>query len=398
MACMETRDRFAVAARANVPPFHVMDVLAAAAERGRTHGDVVNMAAGQPMTGAPRPVREEAARLLGTDDPLGYSVATGIPELREAIARHHARVHGIDVSADDVVVTTGSSGGFLLAFLAAFEAGDRVAMARPGYPCYRNVLTALGCEVVEIPTGPETRFQPTVEQVAALPDIRGLVVASPANPTGTMLLPEELAGLASWCEDNGVQLISDEIYHGIEYAPLAGQAPLARSAWETSREAIVFSSFSKYFSMTGWRIGWMLVPERLRRAVDILTGNFTICPPVIAQRACLAAFDDASYTELDGHVARYAGNRAALLEGLPRLGITRLAPADGAFYVYADIGHLTDDSLGWTQELLATTGIAIAPGVDFDTVDGGRFVRFSFAGRREDVDEALHRLATVVPH
>ncbi|MCB0906624.1 MAG: pyridoxal phosphate-dependent aminotransferase [Nocardioidaceae bacterium] len=394
---METRDRFAVATRANVPPFHVMDVLAAAAERGRTHGDVVNMAAGQPMTGAPRPVREEAARLLGTDDPLGYSVATGIPELREAIARHHQRTHGIDVSADDIVVTTGSSGGFLLAFLAAFEAGDRVAMARPGYPCYRNVLTALGCEVVEIPTGPETRFQPTVEQVAALPDIRGLVVASPANPTGTMLLPEELAALASWCEDNGVQLISDEIYHGIEYAPLAGQAPLARSAWETSREAIVFSSFSKYFSMTGWRIGWMLVPERLRRAVDILTGNFTICPPVIAQRACLAAFDDASYAELDGHVARYAGNRAALLEGLPPLGITRLAPADGAFYVYADIGHLTDDSLRWTQELLATTGIAIAPGIDFDTADGGRFVRFSFAGRREDVDEALLRLAEVIP-
>ncbi len=398
MASMETRGRFAVATRANVPPFHVMDVLAAPAERGRTHGDVVNMAAGQPMTGAPLPVRDEAARLLGTDDPLGYSVATGIPELREAIARHHQRTHRIDVSADDIVVTTGSSGGFLLAFLASFEAGDRVAMARPGYPCYRNVLTALGCEVVEIPTGPETRFQPTVDQIAALPDIRGLVVASPANPTGTMLLPEELAALASWCEHNGVQLISDEIYHGIEYAPLAGQAPLARSAWETSREAIVFSSFSKYFSMTGWRIGWMLVPERLRRAVDILTGNFTICPPVIAQRACLAAFDDASYAELDGHVTRYAGNRAALLEGLPRLGITRLAPADGAFYIYADIGHLTDDSLRWTQELLATTGIAIAPGIDFDTVDGGRFVRFSFAGRREDVDEALLRLAAVLPH
>ncbi len=398
MAAMESRDRFAVATRANVPPFHVMDVLAAAAERGRTHGDVVNMAAGQPMTGAPLPVRDEAARLLGTDDPLGYSVATGIPELREAIARHHQRTHGIDVSADDIVVTTGSSGGFLLAFLASFEAGDRVAMARPGYPCYRNVLTALGCEVVEIPTGPETRFQPTVDQIAALPDIRGLVVASPANPTGTMLLPEELAALASWCEHNGVQLISDEIYHGIEYAPLTGQAPLARSAWETSREAIVFSSFSKYFSMTGWRIGWMLVPERLRRAVDILTGNFTICPPVIAQRACLAAFDDASYAELDSHVSRYAGNRAALLEGLPRLGITRLAPADGAFYIYADIGILTDDSLRWTQELLATTGIAIAPGIDFDTVDGGRFVRFSFAGRREDVDEALLRLAAVLPH
>jgi aspartate/methionine/tyrosine aminotransferase len=291
-------NRYAVAARANVPPFHVMDVLAAAAERQRTHGDLVNLAAGQPMTGAPRAVKEEAIRLLSGDDPLGYSVATGIPELRAAIAAHHRRVHGIDVSPDDVVVTTGSSGGFLLAFLAAFEAGDRVAMARPGYPCYRNVLTALGCQVVEIPTGPETRFQPTVEQVAALhgtgAGIQGLVVASPANPTGTMLLPQELAALARWCEENAVRLISDEIYHGIEYAPLEGHAPLARSAWETSREAIVFSSFSKYFSMTGWRIGWMLVPERLRRAVDILTGNFTICPPVIAQRACLAAFGDDS--------------------------------------------------------------------------------------------------------
>ncbi|WP_460716878.1 aminotransferase class I/II-fold pyridoxal phosphate-dependent enzyme, partial [Nocardioides ginsengisegetis] len=302
--------RLEVASRANVPPFHVMDLLAAATERQRTHGDLLNLLAGQPMTGAPVPVRDEAVRLLGSGDPLGYTPAAGIVELREAIAAHHKRAHGIDVSADEVVVTTGSSGGFLLAFLAAFEPGDRVAMARPGYPCYRNVLTALGIEVVEIPTGPETRFQPTVEQVTAVPDLKGLVVASPANPTGTMLLPAELAALATWCEEHGVQLISDEIYHGIEYA----QPHLARSAWETSREAVVFSSFSKYFSMTGWRIGWMLVPDRLRRAADVLTGNFTICPPVIAQRACLAAFDEASYAELDGHVARYAVNRRLLLD------------------------------------------------------------------------------------
>jgi len=294
------------------------------------------------------------------------------------------------------VVTTGSSGGFLLAFLAAFEVGDRVAMARPGYPCYRNVLTALGCEVVEIPTGPETRFQPTVDQLDALTDIRGLVVASPANPTGTMLLPSELAALAAYCEERGIQLISDEIYHGIEYAPLAGAEPLARSAWETSREAVVFSSFSKYFSMTGWRIGWMLAPDRLRRAVDVLTGNFTICPPVIAQRACLAAFDEASYAELDGHVARYAENRRVLLDGLPRLGITELAPADGAFYVYADVGHLTDDTMRFARELLARTGVALAPGIDFDTVDGPRFVRLSFAGPGADIERALERLSTVL--
>ena len=365
----------------------------------RDSGDVVNLLAGQPMTGAPAPVNAEAIRLLQSGDPLGYTPATGIRELREAIAGHHRHAHGIEVDPDEVVVTTGSSGGFLLAFLAAFEVGDRVAMARPGYPCYRNVLTALGIDVVEIPAGPETRFQPTVEQVAALHDaqpIKGLVVASPANPTGTMLLPTELWALATWCEENRVQLISDEIYHGIEYAPLDGGEAMARSAWETSREAVVFASFSKYFSMTGWRIGWMLVPDRLRRAVDVLTGNFTICPPVIAQRACLAAFDPASYDELDGHVKRYAGNRRLLLEGLPRLGITDLAPADGAFYVYADIGHLTDDSMAFAHDLLARTGVALATGVDFDTEAGQRFVRFSFAGPESDIEEGLARLSTVV--
>lgn len=395
LACVT--NRLQVAQRANVPPFHVMDLLEASARRQRSHGDVINLLAGQPSTGAPEPVRAEAVRLLESGDPLGYTPAVGILELREAIAGHHRRVHGIEVDPDQVVVTTGSSGGFLLAFLAAFEVGDRVAMARPGYPCYRNVLAALGCEVVEIATGPETRFQPTVDQLEALhaegPGLKGLVVASPANPTGTMLLPEELAAIARWCEQEGVQLISDEIYHGIEYAGLDDEnASLARSAWETSREAVVFSSFSKYFSMTGWRIGWMLVPDRLRRAVDVLTGNFTICPPVLAQRACLAAFDDATYAELDGHVRRYALNRQLLLDGLPRLGIDRLAPADGAFYVYADVGHLTQDSMAFAHHTLETSSVAVAPGVDFDTVDGHRFVRFSFAGPGDDIQRALERL------
>jgi aspartate/methionine/tyrosine aminotransferase len=388
-------DRWQVASRANVPPFHVMDLLAAAARRQRTHGDLLNLLPGQPSTGAPAPVAAEAIRLLQSGDPLGYTPATGILELREAIAGHHQRLHGIDVDPDEVVVTTGSSGGFLLAFLAAFEVGDKVAMARPGYPCYRNVLTALGVEVVEIATGPETRFQPTVEQVAELHaqhGLKGLVVASPANPTGTMLLPSELAALARWCEAEHVQLISDEIYHGIEYA----EDPLARSAWETSREAVVFASFSKYFSMTGWRIGWMLVPERLRRPTDVLTGNFTICPPVIAQRACLAAFSDASYDELDGHVRRYADNRRLLLDGLPRLGITELAPADGAFYVYADVGHLGQDTMHFCHDLLARTGVAIAPGIDFDTEAGHRFVRLSFSGQGEEITEAMERLSTVL--
>jgi aspartate/methionine/tyrosine aminotransferase len=382
------RDRLHVAARANVPPFHVMDLLAAAGRRARSHGDLVNMVAGQPSTPAPAPVREAARRALDTHV-LGYTEALGIPELREAICGHHRRMHGIDVEVDDVVVTTGSSGGFLLAFLAAFEPGDRVAIARPGYPCYRNVLTALGCEVVELPAGPESRFQPTVAMLEALAEpVRGLVVASPANPTGTMLHPEELAALARWCEEHAVQLVSDEIYHGIEYA----DPPLHSSAWATSREAVVFSSFSKYFSMTGWRIGWMLVPERLRRPVDVLTGNFTICPPALAQHAAIAAFTPESYAECDSHVARYAENRAILLEGLPRLGIDRLAPADGAFYVYADLGHLTEDSMAFCHRLLDQTGVATAPGIDFDTEVGNRFVRFSFAGGPDDSREALDRM------
>lgn len=386
-------DRLTAATRANVPPFHVMDLLAGAAERQRTHGDLVNLVAGQPSTGAPAPVTAEAIRLLGSGDPLGYTTSTGILALRTAIAGHYRRTYALEITPDDVIVTTGSSGGFLLAFLAAFEVGDRVAIARPGYPCYRNVLSALGCRLVEIPTGPATRFQPTVDQLAeahARTPFAGLVVASPANPTGTMLLPDELAAIARWCDANGVQLVSDEIYHGIEYGESPGTT--ARSAWATSREAVVFGSFSKYFSMTGWRLGWMLAPERLRRPVDVLTGNFSICPPVLAQHAALAAFDDASYAELDAHVGRYAHNRGLLLDGLRRLGITELAPADGAFYAYADVRHLTNDSMAYARDLLARTGVAVATGIDFDTVDGGRFLRFSFAGATADITTALDRL------
>ena len=390
---IDPSQRMQVAARANVPPFHVMDLLAAAGRRQLSHGDLVNFVAGQPSTGAPKAVREEAKRLLD-EEVLGYTVATGVPGLREAVAAHHRRTSGIDVSLDDVVITTGSSGGFLLAFLAAFEAGDRVAMARPGYACYRNVLTALGCEVVEIDCGPETRFQPTVAQLEAIPGppVKGLVIASPANPTGTMLLPDELDAVARWCEEHGVRLVSDEIYHGIEYGH-AGRHSSRRSAWHTSRTGVVFGSFSKYFSMTGWRLGWMLVPEDLRRPVDVLAGNFTICPPALSQYAAIAAFTPESYAELDGHVARYAANRELLLVGLPRIGIHKLAPADGAFYVYADIGHLTDDSYAWCGRLLAETGVATAPGIDFDTQRGHQFVRLSFAGAEKEILQGLERMA-----
>ncbi|MFC5951233.1 pyridoxal phosphate-dependent aminotransferase [Pseudonocardia lutea] len=369
-----------------------MDVWAAAGERQRTRGDLINLSAGQPSTPAPAPVRAAAAAALETEV-LGYTVALGIPELRAGIAGHHGHAYGLAVEPDDVVVTTAGSGGFLLAFLAAFDAGDRVAMARPGYPCYRNILTALGCEVVELPCGPGTRFQPTVAMLEELDEpVKGLIVASPANPTGTVLDPAELAGLARYCEERGIQFVSDEIYHGIGYAG----SPATACAWETSREAIVVNSFSKYFSMTGWRLGWLLVPERLRRAVDRLAGNLTVCPPALPQHAAVSAFTPQSYAEADSHVQRYAVNRDLLLRGLPELGIERLAPADGAFYVYADVGHLTEDSMRLTYELLDETGIAVAPGVDFDPVEGHRYVRLSFAGATEPIVEALERLRPFV--
>ncbi|GAA0246966.1 pyridoxal phosphate-dependent aminotransferase [Cryptosporangium japonicum] len=378
--------------RSGIEPFHVMDVWAAAADRARTHGDLINLSAGQPSTPAPAPVRAAAAAALETEV-LGYTVALGIPELRAVIASHYGRVYGLDVTPDDVVVTTAGSGGFQLAFLAAFDVGDRVAMARPGYPCYRNILTALGCEVVELPCGPETRFQPTVAMLEELDEpVRGLVVASPANPTGTVLDAAELAALATYCRERGIWLISDEIYHGLSYLG----SPATACAWETSREAIVVNSFSKYFSMTGWRLGWLLVPEALRRAVDRLTGNLTICPPALPQYAAVAAFTPESYAEADSHVERYARNRALLLDGLPTLGIDRLAPADGAFYVYADVGHLTDDSMRFTYELLGETGVAVAPGIDFDPVEGGRYLRISFAGATAGIEEALERLAPFI--
>lgn len=377
-----------VARRAAVAPFHVMDVLSAAAQRARTHGDVVSLAAGQPSTPAPRPVRAAAGDAL-RDQLLGYTEQLGLPELRAAIADHYRRQYGLDVALDDVVVTTGSSGAFLLAFLASFDAGDRVALSRPGYPAYRNILTALGCTVVDLPCGPETRFQPTARMLAELDEpVDGLIIASPANPTGTIMAPEELAALTGWCGQHGVRLVSDEIYHGLNY-----EMPV-RCAWESSREAIVINSFSKYWSMTGWRLGWMLVPEGLRTAVSVLAGNFAICPPTTAQAAAVAAFTPESYAEINGHVARYAVNRDLLVRGLADLGIDRLAPADGAFYLYADVSHLTHESLSFCRRLLAQTGVAIAPGIDFDPVHGGDFVRFCFAGATEDIIEALRRLGT----
>jgi aspartate/methionine/tyrosine aminotransferase len=376
-----------VALRAGIPPFYVMDVWLAAAERQRSHGDLVNLSAGQPSAGAPQAVRAAAKAALDSTV-LGYTVALGIPELRSAIAASYQHRHGLAVDPADVVITTGSSGGFLLAFLACFDAGDRVAIASPGYPCYRNILSALGCEVVEIPCGPDTRFQPTVEMLAELDPVRGVIVASPANPTGTVIPPEELAAIASWCASSGVRLISDEVYHGLVYEG----APVTSCAWQTSREAVVVNSFSKYYAMTGWRLGWLLVPQELQRAVDRLTGNFTICPPTLAQLAAVAAFTPESIAEADALLDHYTDNRRLLLDGLRGIGIDKLAPTDGAFYVYADVSHLTTDSLSFCSNLLADTGVAIAPGIDFDTVRGGSFVRLSFAGPSNDIEEAVHRI------
>ncbi|WP_024800794.1 pyridoxal phosphate-dependent aminotransferase [Nocardia sp. BMG51109] len=376
--------------RSTVPSFYVMDVWKAAAERARTHGDVLVLAAGQPSTPAPAPVLR-ATRAALDHELLGYTETFGILPLREAIAGHHSRTYGIAVDPDDVVVTTGSSGAFSLIFLAAFDPGDTVVVPRPGYPAYRNTLAALGCRVIELDCGPQTRFQPTVAMLEELPEPpAGLIVASPANPTGTMIAPDELAALARWCDAHGTLLISDEIYHGIAYAG-ADTEPTA-SAWETSRESVVIGSVSKYFSMTGWRLGWMLVPSGLRPALQRLASNLTVCPPAISQYAAAHAFGPDAKAELDGHVRRYAENRTLLLRGLPDLGITELAPADGAFYAYADIAHLTHDSTRWCADLLAHTGVAIAPGIDFDTANGNHTVRFSFAGATADIEAALDRL------
>jgi aspartate/methionine/tyrosine aminotransferase len=377
-----------VALRAGIPPFYVMDVWLAAAERQRTHGDLVNLSAGQPSAQAPAAVRAAATDALANHN-LGYTVALGIPELRESIAGSYADRYGVTVGPEEVVVTTGSTGGFLLAFLACFDVGDRVGVTSPGYPCYRNILSALGCEVVEIPCGPETRFQPTVEMLDDIqPQIKGIVLASPANPTGTVIPPADLAAIATWCETNDVQLVSDEIYHGLIYPG----APSTSCAWETSREAVVVNSFSKYYAMTGWRLGWLLVPNALHRAVDRLTGNFSICPPTLPQLAAVAAFTAESTAEANALVRQYSVNREMLLTGLPQIGLPRLAPADGAFYVYADVSEYSNDSLDFCARLLADTGVAIAPGIDFDTVHGGGYVRLSFAGATSDIAEALRRM------
>ena len=369
--------------RGIVPPFIAMDVLRAANERSAAGADVIHLEVGQPGNSAPASVLEAARRALACE-PIGYTDALGIAPLREAIAAHYQAQYGLAVDPREVVVTTGSSAAFLLAFLAAFEPGDRVALAIPGYPAYRNILTALGIEPVLIAVGENAHYQPNPELLADLGALDGLIVASPANPTGTMIGAADLERLANYCRDRGIRLVSDEIYHGITY-----DTPAA-TARAFGQVAVVVNSFSKYYCMTGWRLGWMLVPPDLARAVECLAQNFYISPPALSQLAALPVFGCRS--ELDGHVARYRLNRDLLIGALNTAGLTRFAPAEGAFYLYLDISKLTRDSAEFCRRLLAETGVAVTPGFDFDPINGGGWVRHSIAGSTEDVAEAARRI------
>ncbi|HYZ39328.1 MAG TPA: pyridoxal phosphate-dependent aminotransferase [Stellaceae bacterium] len=374
--------------RGLVPPFIAMDVFRAATEREAAGADVIHLEVGQPGSPAPAAVLEAARRALAGER-IGYTDALGIAPLREAIASHYQAQYGVAVDPAEVVITTGSSAAFLLAFLAAFEPGDRVGLAVPGYPAYRNILTALDLEPVLIQVGENAHYQPTPELLADAPHLAGLVVASPANPTGTMIAAADLAHLTDYCRKHGIRLVSDEIYHGIAY-----EAP-AMTARAFGREAIVVNSFSKYYSMTGWRLGWMLVPPDLARSVECLAQNFYISPPALSQLAAIPALG--CRAELDAHVARYRANRDLLIRTLSAAGLSRFAPAEGAFYLYVDISNLTRDSDKFCRRLLAETGVAVTPGLDFDPIDGGGWVRISFAGSTEEVAEAARRLAAWLP-
>ncbi|WP_400113256.1 pyridoxal phosphate-dependent aminotransferase [Cellulosimicrobium funkei] len=386
-----------VSRRSHVPPFAVMEVLAEANRLRDAGASVLNLCAGEPSTGASDVVRRRAIELLEHGD-LGYTESLGVPALRRAIAEHYDRWYGVEIDPARVAVTTGSSGGFLLAFLASFDVGDRVALARPGYPAYKNILRALGCEVVELDCGPETRYQPTVSQLMeAYYDggLDGLVVASPANPTGTMILPAELDAVAAWCTDHEVRLVSDEIYHGIVYGDGADgpAAALPTAARYVPDGAVVVNSFSKYWAMTGWRLGWLVLPDELVGPVDALAGNVALSPPALAQHAGVAAFSPEGYAAAAENVARYAASRELVLSRLDDLGWSRVAPADGAFYVYADVSGDGLDSVTWCARLLAEAGVALTPGTDFDGVRGGDWVRLSFAAAPSTVAEAVERIA-----
>ncbi len=369
--------------RSEVDPFIVMDVMEAARQAEAEGRHIIHMEVGQPGTPAPEGARAALARAM-QDDPMGYTVALGLPALRARIARLYGEWYDIDLSPERVVITPGSSGAFILAFTALFDTGARVGIGAPGYPSYRQILKALDLCPVDIETTAEHRYQPVPGDVAAH-KLDGLLVASPANPTGTMLDRDALAALMGAAREAGAGFISDEIYHGIEYDTRAV------TALEVSDEAYVINSFSKYFSMTGWRVGWMVVPETHVRRIERLAQNLFICPPHASQVAALAAMECGP--ELQANMDVYRANRALMLEGLPKAGFDRIAPPDGAFYVYADVSHLTDDSRAFAAEILERAGVAVTPGLDFDPVRGGGTLRFSYARSTADIEDGLGRLA-----
>ncbi|SDY01202.1 aminotransferase class I/II-fold pyridoxal phosphate-dependent enzyme [Citreimonas salinaria] len=369
--------------RGAVDPFIVMDVMEAARQAEEAGRSVIHMEVGQPGTAAPAAARDALARAM-RDDPLGYTVALGLPALRKRIARLYGEWYEVDLDPARVVVTPGSSGGFILAFSALFDAGQKVALGRPGYPSYRQILRALDLQPVEIAARAENRLQLTPDDLEGV-DYDGLLMASPGNPTGTMLDRDALAALIGHAQRRGASFLSDEIYHGLEYDRRAV------SALEISDDVCVINSFSKYFSMTGWRVGWLVVPEANLRQVERLAQNLFICAPHAAQVAALAAMD--ATDELEANRAVYACNRALMIDGLPRAGFDRIAPPDGAFYVYADVSHLTDDSRAFARQILDEAGVAVTPGLDFDPDRGAGTLRFSYARASADIEEGLARLA-----
>ncbi len=373
--------------RSDVPAFMVMDVMDAAARIEAAGGHVIHMEVGQPATGAPKTAIAAAHAALEAGR-IDYTSALGTPGLRACIARHYRDAYGCDVSPDRIVVTTGSSGGFILAFLSMFEPGDRVAVTVPGYPPYRHILTALGCEPVLIETTNDTRHALTGEALLAAhrkAPLKGVLVGSPANPTGTMMSREALSGLIAAAEDAGIRFISDEIYHGLDYAfPAVTAASL-------SGHAVVINSFSKYFCMTGWRVGWMVVPDILVRPIERLQQNLSISVPSLSQIAAEAAFDGAAEMEEIKH--GYQENRRILIEGLPKAGLSKFLPADGAFYLYADVSDFTPDSFEFAKQMLEQAHVAATPGLDFDPIHGRSFIRLSYARSPEEMREAVDRIA-----
>jgi aspartate/methionine/tyrosine aminotransferase len=367
--------------KADVEPFRAIVISRLAHELERQGRSVIHMEFGQPSTGAPERALVSAQKILASD-PMGYWES---PDLKNRIVRRYADVHGVNLSADQITLTCGASPALVLALTAVFSPGDRVALARPGYVAYRNTLRALSMTPVEIPCGAESRFQLTSEQIEALdPPPAGIIVASPANPTGTIISPSGLQAIAQTAQARSVRIISDEIYHGLTYGPRTA------SILEFDPDAFVVNSFSKYFSMVGWRLGWLVSPLSHVDRVRALVGNMFLTAPSLSQHAGLAAMD--SLPELEGHVAVYRRNRDLLMKALPEMGLSRTAPPDGAFYIYADIGHLTSDSMAFCERLLRDTGVATAPGVDFDPIEGGRHIRFSFAVSTDRILEAIDRM------